>query len=420
LEAEARLIETGEPVIQVTGVDDLPEDVNLRLAAAGKLHALLTPLMAHDRVIGAIDLWTPFSDQPFLQADVIAARAIGQQAGLAIHNARLLARSQRHAAEQNALLRVNQAAISRLDSHSVLMEIAHASLGIASAEACAIEIWCPETDDTEMVAQAYTPAWGGEINVGKRYPLGDWQSTRTVLNDRITLNLLCDDPRLTDEERTTFAEHDAHAVLVVPLVLRGESLGVLTLFSRHARLFTPEDVLLAQELAAQVSLAIERARLHEALQTRANTDGLTGLLNHRAILEALDRELARARRSNANVGVLMIDLDGFKLVNDTWGHQQGDEVLKDVAGALRHTFREIDSVGRYGGDEFLVVLPNTSIFEMGQVVRRLRDSADNQTEHVRLSIGAATSPLDGVTRSTLIACADERMYAAKGQRAINR
>jgi diguanylate cyclase (GGDEF)-like protein len=427
-EAEARMIETGEPVIQVTGADDLPEDMNMRLAAVGKLHTLLTPLLAHDRVIGTIDLWTPFSDQPFLQADVVAARAIGQQAGLAVHNARLLARSRRHAAEQNALLRVNQAAISRLDSHSVLMEIAHASLGIANAEACAIEIWHPETDDTEMVAQAYAPAWGGEINVGKRYPLGDWQSTRDVLSDRVTLNLLCNDPRLTTEEQATFAAHDAKAVLVVPLVLREESLGVLTLFSRHARLFTQEDVLLAQELAAQVSLAIERARLHEALQARADTDGLTGLLNHRAILETLDRELARARRSGASVGVLMIDLDGFKLVNDTWGHQQGDVVLQDVAELLRHTFREIDSVGRYGGDEFLVVLPNTSLLEMGKVVSRLRDHAEDpafgtipsHTHQVHLSIGAATSPIDGATRSALIACADERMYAAKGRRVIVR
>lgn len=418
-EAEREIIRNHEPRIQRIDEDDLPEDFRLAFRRVGKVRTVVAPLLAHGRVIGTFDVWTPHDMRAFQEADLQAVRAVGQQAGLAVHNSRLLATSRRHAIEQQALLRVSQAAITQVDLRAVLGEIAHASLGIANAESCAIEFWHPEADETEMLAQAYAGDWDGPDSIGTRYPLGLWQSTRRVLTEQGTLNVLATDPALNHHEQSTFLNAGTRAVLVVPLVLRSASLGILTLFSRHERTYTDDEARLAHELAAQVALAIERAQLHEALQQRADTDGLTGLLNHRAILQRLDHELARARRTAGTVGVMMIDLDGFKRVNDTYGHQVGDQVLREMAALLRGTLREIDHIGRYGGDEFLVVLPNVAIDDLAAITSRLTSHIDVSfhldTERVpfRLSVGAAIFPADGAQRDALIAIADTRMYADK-------
>ncbi|MEX2315305.1 MAG: sensor domain-containing diguanylate cyclase, partial [Thermomicrobiales bacterium] len=200
-------------------------------------------------------------------------------------------------------------------------------------------------------------------------------------------------------------------------------LGILNLFSRNARRFTTDEVRLASDLAAQIALAIERARLHEALRERADTDGLTGVLNHRAILETLDAEIARTRRGGPPLSILMIDLDGFKQVNDTRGHQSGDQVLRETAAFLRSSVREIDQVGRYGGDEFLLILPQTDATGARQAASRLLDLADDSSVTIdgvdfpiQLSAGIATTADDGATRQELLAAADTRMYEAKAAR----
>jgi diguanylate cyclase (GGDEF)-like protein len=240
---------------------------------------------------------------------------------------------------------------------------------------------------------------------------------------REPLNLLVDGDELTPKERDDFAGTGTRSFLMVPLVIGDESLGVLNLYSRQPARFSTSDVRLARELATQVALAIDRARLHEAVRERADTDGLTGVLNHRAVLEALDRELARARRHDVPLAVMMVDLDGFKRVNDTWGHQIGDQALLHVAALLRSSVRESDHVGRYGGDEFLMVLPDTGADGARQIASRLLDRAEAVTLLVSgvhlpilLSAGIACYPEDGITRRELLECADTRMYQSKSAR----
>lgn len=422
-EIEARMIQTRKPVIQVVGDPGITAEQATFFRSIGMAHALVTPLLANDRVLGTLVLWSRDDTRSFDPSDVAAAAAIGQHAGMAITNAQLLEKTRRNALEQAALLRVSQVSISNLDVRSVLKEIAHASLGIASAESCAIETWHPEDDHTMMVAQSYAPGWEGPNNVDERYPLGYWDSTRRVLNERVTLNMVTTDPSLNVHERDTFDRAGTRAVLVIPLVIGDTSLGILTLFSRTPQLFSDDDVRIGCELAAQVSLALERARLHDALREQADTDGLTGLMNHRAILETLDRELARARRNGESVAVMMIDLDGFKQVNDTWGHQAGDDVLRHTATLLRSTVREVDAVGRYGGDEFMIVLPDVDCASAEIAAARLRGrfeanccdlSFGDGTARVPvdLSIGIATTA-DGSVRADLVSLADARMYAMK-------
>jgi diguanylate cyclase (GGDEF)-like protein len=302
----------------------------------------------------------------------------------------------------------------------MISEIARATLGAANAEACGIELWRPETQDTEQVADEFVPSWGGVSEVGARYPIAEWPSTRRVMTSRQAVTFAADDPQLTEHERASYAANGTHSVIVAPLILRDECLGIMCLYSKRAHAFSADDLPLVRELAAQVALAIERAQLYDALHARAETDGLTGLLNHRAVLEALDRELSAARQTERPVAVLMVDLDEFKQANDAYGHQAGDRVLIETANVLRRCVREGDHVGRYGGDEFLVILPGVDTAAARDIAGRLHFEAstarvtfEGAELPLLLSAGMAVYPVDGATRQELITVADNEMYVVK-------
>lgn len=273
-----------------------------------------------------------------------------------------------------------------------------------------------------MIAHAYAPGWNGPLHVGMRYALENWPSTRRVLAERKPINARITDPIFTAHEQEVFRAAGTGAVLVVPLVLGHESLGILSLFSRVDEPFDDDDLPLAIELAAQVSLAIDRARLHEALRQRADTDGLTGVLNHRAILEVCDREISRARRSAQSFAIMMIDLDEFKQINDTFGHLAGDAVLTGVATQLKRSLREYDRVGRYGGDEFMLVLPGADRRIASAVRERIESAVEDHSRilggdtRIRLSVGIAIFPDEGTSRQELLHSADHEMYARKAER----
>lgn len=164
---------------------------------------------------------------------------------------------------------------------------------------------------------------------------------------------------------------------------------------------------------------VDLAAANSRLQALATTDPLTGLPNHRATVAALDHELARAYRYRRPCAVLFLDLDHFKAVNDTYGHPEGDAALCDFAAVVTATLRSVDTVGRWGGEEFVAVLPETDIERACEAAERVRAAvtahvfAAGREIHLTCSIGVATYPADGEERNALIAAADHAMYAAK-------
>ena len=155
----------------------------------------------------------------------------------------------------------------------------------------------------------------------------------------------------------------------------------------------------AASLAGQAVVALENARLHQIVERQALVDGLTGLANRRQADAALATELTRAERLGGPVGLILADVDDFKLVNDRHGHPTGDIVLRDLAQALRETVREIDTAARWGGEEFAVILPGTDLMGAAQVAERVRQalserglvSAEGAPLHVTASFGVAAS-----------------------------
>jgi diguanylate cyclase (GGDEF)-like protein len=200
-----------------------------------------------------------------------------------------------------------------------------------------------------------------------------------------------------------------------------EYLGAISI-ARHGKAFTGEEEDLLEYLAGQAVVSIENASLHETVERQAVTDELTGLANVRAFMSVLDREIERRRRFEHPVGLVMVDLDDFKRVNDTYGHQQGDKVLAHVAWVLRDASRDLDTVARYGGEELAVVLPQTDASGAAQLAERMRHAIESMhiprvggsgTIEVTASFGVASVPENGLDRNELIAAADAALYAAK-------
>lgn len=210
------------------------------------------------------------------------------------------------------------------------------------------------------------------------------------------------------------------AELVVPLDAGAERMAVLVLGPRiNKQPYADSEHELASTLAFAAAIALKNSELVEQLQSMATTDELTGLYNRRALEDRLAAEISRSLRHQLHTSVLLLDLDRFKMVNDTLGHAAGDRLLKLLADVLKQQCRALDVVGRLGGDEFLVILPMTAPAEakiyVGRVEESLREIQRLHPEFgsCTLSIGIAESPRHGTTVSSVLAAADGALYKAK-------
>jgi diguanylate cyclase (GGDEF)-like protein len=207
---------------------------------------------------------------------------------------------------------------------------------------------------------------------------------------------------------------------VLPLRAGESVLGTIVLGARRAGAYHGDAVRQLEVVAMQAGDSILRARLFEATERLATTDGLTGLLNHRTFQARLDEHLAAARRYGKKVSLLLTDIDHFKAVNDTYGHPAGDRVLKEVARILQREARTTDVVARYGGEEFALVMPETDEAGAMRTAERVRErvaqaaiSTGQGELRVTLSVGVATFPRDAKAKPDLIERADAGLYHAK-------
>lgn len=209
------------------------------------------------------------------------------------------------------------------------------------------------------------------------------------------------------------------SAILAPLLVQSRPIGVLAVYRATPDAFTEGELSLLTVVARYLAGAIEVARLHEQLKELAATDSLTGLANRRAFLGRLRTEIARSRRSHAELCIVLIDLNHFKTVNDVYGHAAGDQVLVRVAEVLNQTIRRSDLAARFGGDEFILLVPGAKRREVVAILNRLRSVPisvpDPSAAQARLSFawGLANWPHDGVDPEELLQAADRRLYAMK-------
>ena len=209
------------------------------------------------------------------------------------------------------------------------------------------------------------------------------------------------------------------SALAVPLEGLGGVLGVLSLYHAERDAFTKDHLRILLAISSKVALSIENALRYRQAEDSATIDYLTGLPNARSLFLHLDAELARARRTNTSVAVLVCDLDGFKQVNDRFGHLEGNRLLRMIAHGLKDACREYDYVARMGGDEFVLVLPGLTEGSLEARSSRFREMAVNTgrevcgAEMLGMSIGQAFFSADGDDAEELLAEADRRLYQQK-------
>jgi diguanylate cyclase (GGDEF)-like protein len=219
-----------------------------------------------------------------------------------------------------------------------------------------------------------------------------------------------------------------HGYICMPMMAQGELLGMFHLKLGQPHPGVPEDARssrieakkrLATTVTEQFGLALANLKLRELLRTQSIRDQLTGLFNRRYMEESLVRELHRAQRQGSSLGIVMADLDHFKRINDTYGHDDGDVILRNVGALFQKSIRQDDIACRYGGEEFIIIMPNASraiVLQRAEQIReRVKRHVSVKQEPVTISLGVALFPDDGQSSETLLNAADTALYNAKNR-----
>jgi diguanylate cyclase (GGDEF)-like protein len=401
------VIRTGQPILirsemkritQRLGIENSDHPANCFIGVPIRMGGVSCGVMA------ALNFEREFA---YEQRDVeVLATAAGQVA-VAIENARMFAHEQRRARYLSFLNNVSQTAISSQNAEEMLEEIVEQIQKNFNYDHIGIGILDYATKEIEIKAEAGTTAHAK----GKRVALGVGVLGRVARTGDTSL--------VQDTAATHLAGilPESRAALCIPISYAETLLGVLNIESRRENAFTEEDTLLLRTLADLLATALHNAFVFQKMQKQSITDGLTGIKTRRYFLEALQSEWKRASRSTRPFSVVMIDLDKFKQVNDSMGHLEGDLVLARIARLLEQKCRQSNVVARFGGDEFVILMPETSMDQAQILAERLRlwiATDPMLSEHqITGSFGVATYPLHGSTVEDIVRVADAGMYVSK-------
>jgi len=378
---------------------------------------LIVPMRYDEATVGVITLSKLGLDQ-FDDDDLRLLTILADQAATAVESARLLTRSQDLAGELRRLLDMSAELSESLDPRQVADLMANHLAKAMGVEECAISYW--DRPLARLDSLGYYPAFRMD-EMAPYFDMDGYPETLRVLESQVTVIIDAEDPTAPPEETVLLVDAGNRMVAMLPLVAKGQAIGLVELFSKSVVRWDQDRLALARTMANEAAMALENARLYEDARKLADRDPLTGFYNHRFLHERLGEEVIRAQRGRRPLSVLMLDLDDFKLVNDTFGHLFGDQVLTWAAELIRSTLRGSDIPARYGGDEFAIILPETDGDEARTAAERIlsafRDSVFIGEQRgpvpIAASIGVATFPADGRTGPDLIAAADRALYHVK-------
>jgi len=227
-------------------------------------------------------------------------------------------------------------------------------------------------------------------------------------------------PIIRKSQRVFAENYRTNNCIIAPLICHDRVVGALNLADKmDGNGFTSEDIALIELFSQLVGSSIGNIKLFEKMQRQATTDGLTGLANYKTFYEILEKELWRCRRYGGQISLIMVDIDNLKKINDSYGHRGGDKVIKEISKRIRACVRQIDTAARYGGDEFAVILPNTSAKEAFVVAERMVDTVSNspitwKKEEIALSISVGLGQYDSdIGPEDITSRSDQALYKAK-------
>jgi len=307
------------------------------------------------------------------------------------------------------------------DLSKVMQLVVTETLPLIVAEGAAIEL----AEDGEMVYRAASGIAAPDL--GLRLKIAASLSGLSVMKGEV---LTCDDSEVDPRvDKEACRKLGLRSMIVLPLKFSGVTVGVLKAMSKRPRKFKERDVTLLSMLSDAVAAAMYFSVRYESdeLFVKATHDSMTGLANRALFMDRLRENVARTSRSNTPTGVLMVDMDGLKQINDTFGHRIGDAVIVEFSNRLKKVTRESDTTARLGGDEFGVILaPLEHPEEVDVAVQRIQTKLqppfafEDSKFELNASIGSAVMPTDGLEPERLLELADQRMYAVKRRKKIKK
>jgi len=400
------IIRTQKPVV-IPDLRDYP-NVNPVALEKGRRAVIGLPLVVRGRIIGIlyVDSGIP---REFGKEEVEYLVLLCNYASVAIENAKLYEVLTREAEQFAVLYDVGKSFISTLDFDQLLnniltrLTVYFGTLNLA--------VFLVDAEKSELRLRAYInypeEVKNLRIKIGETGIAGHVAGTRMMYY----ASDVSKDPYYVK------GVNDAKSEICFPLIVGERLIGVLDLESAEMERFKEDDINLLSTLSTEIAIALDNSRLYEEMKTMSLTDPLTGLPNRRSFELFVDTEARRAERYHRAFSVLMIDFDNFKSYNDRYGHGAGDEVLKKFGRLMKNSTRDVDFLGRYGGDEFVAVLTESDAGLAREVAERMRKviEAQNTEPKVTLSLGVATYPADSLRKEELLNLADQACYEAKQQ-----
>jgi diguanylate cyclase (GGDEF)-like protein len=379
------------------------------------------PLKTRQRQLGVLLLFDSRDSSP--TPDVELLEALGKQVGSGLDNVRLYAELRASSQRVEVLNRITSTLTTGLELKTVVPPFARELRSLLPFDRFACGFVNDTGDYIEIVAFPEESAWG----IGNVLPVVGSGPGFVVLNnkpfvqkDLVHNHRFIEDMRLLDEGLRSY--------VLLPLNSRGRGIGVFGLASRDSGSYDEETLTQLQPLADSVALAFENVRLFQKTRELSITDEVTPLYNFRHFHQIIDRELKLVDRYKSVLSLVFVDLDRFKPINDQYGHLRGSRTLREVGFLIRAAVRETDYPARYGGDEFVVVLPQTDRVAAQALSEKLRALIEGHTflqeeginARLGVSLGVATYPTEAQTKESLIRLADKRMYDDKLERKAGR
>ncbi|HET7149796.1 MAG TPA: diguanylate cyclase [Candidatus Acidoferrum sp.] len=368
------------------------------------------PLVAYDHAIGAMAVFSD-NERMFDEGHLELLRVLASEASIAIENARLFHEERTKARHLSLLNTISRNAIATLNPDEMLAKITEQlETGLTYDH---IGIGSLDYATREVVIQAEAGTRRGAL--GQRIALGTGLIGHVARNGQMAAF------RATSSTDSALKPllADSLAAMALPVFYAEQLHGILYIESATPVDFSDEEVLLLRTLADLIAGALHNALSFQKAQEQAITDGLTGVKTHRFFMEALSSEWKRSTRAGRSFALVLMDLDRFKFVNDFYGHLEGDLVLQRVGQILETNCRRSDVVARYGGDEFVILMPETTMEHARQLASKLRGwvAADPllREKNISASFGIACYPLHGSSPQELIQVADASMYLSKHQ-----
>jgi diguanylate cyclase (GGDEF)-like protein len=402
------VINTGQPLLIRSDLEKTRSRLGITFIPEHPAKCLVAvPVLLARKPAGVMVAMSIDRENVFEERDLDVLTTAAGQVSVAVENARLFAEEQRRSRQLAFLNNVSRTAISSDDPVHMLGQIASEIQKNFSFDHIGIGLLDYGTKEIEIKAEAGITAQA----MGKRIPLGAGILGRVARTGERAL------VQNAVEGQISGILPESRAVLCIPITYGEMLLGVLNIESRNENAFFPQDVLILNTLADLLATALHNAFVFQKLQQQSITDGLTGIKTRRFFWEALSAEWKRASRSGRPFSVVLIDLDKFKEVNDTMGHFEGDLVLARVGRLLEQKSRQSNVVARYGGDEFIILMPETGPDQSAVLAERLRQwlaSDPMLAEHkITGSFGVASFPTHGFSIDDVIRVADAGMYVSK-------